>query len=250
MNILITGGSSDIARAIAKRRLNLGDKIIITCSSEERLQKTLADYQEKNLDVTGFVYNFSNPEGSIDAITALLKEPVDALILNAFTRVTRFRKLHESRYETTHDYIMQNVQGNLWLLHRLLPGMLANNFGRLIFISSISAITGTSRYGAYCAAKAAIEGLFLNLAVDYSADNILANIVRLGTFKTDRTRLFWKNAQYQEKIAQITPQGAMGEPDQAAEALDPLLSPTSFMTGSVITVSGGLPLVRSEGLLS
>lgn len=42
----------------------------------------------------------------------------------------------------------------------------------------------------------------------------------------------------------------MGEPTQVAEAIDPLLSKTSFMTGSVVTVSGGLPLMRSEGLLS
>lgn len=51
-------------------------------------------------------------------------------------------------------------------------------------------------------------------------------------------------------MAQIIPQGRMGETDQVAEALDPLLSQTSFMTGSVLTVSGGLPLMRSEGLLS
>ncbi|WP_115708143.1 SDR family NAD(P)-dependent oxidoreductase [Legionella sainthelensi] len=250
MKILITGGSSDIAQAIAKRRLQLGDKIVITCSNEDSLNKTLAHYKHQGMDIQGFVYHFSNPEVSQDALQNLLQEPLDGIIFNAFTRVNQLRKLHALSYPSLRAYIDDNLHGNMWLIHRLLPSLLANKFGRLILISSLSAITGTSRYGAYCTVKAALEGLFLNLAVDYSAQNILSNIVRVGLIKTSRTEQFWKKEAYQQKMAQIIPQGRMGETDQVAEALDPLLSQTSFMTGSVLTVSGGLPLMRSEGLLS
>jgi 3-oxoacyl-[acyl-carrier protein] reductase len=250
MNILITGGSSDIAQAIAKRRIEAGDKIIITCSSEESLQQTLEQYQQQKMSVKGFVYNFSEPQACEPDLEQLLQEPLDGLVLNAFTRVSQLRKLHAIPYKGIRTYIDNNLHGNIWLIHRLLPTMLAQKFGRLILISSLSSITGTSRYGAYCATKAALEGLFFNLAVDYSANNILSNIMRIGLIKTSRTEQFWKNPVYQEKMAQIIPQGTMGEPNQVAEAMDPLLSKTSFMTGSVVTVSGGLPLMRSEGLLS
>jgi len=249
MNILITGGSSEIAQAIAKKRIGIGDQIIITCSSKKSLDDTLRLYQEQDLAVTGFVYNFDRPDASNDDIDLILKNPIDAVILNAFTRVTRLRKLHELKYDDIHQYVVSNLQGNMWLVHSLLPAMIENQFGRLVFISSISSISGTSRYGAYCAAKAAIEGLFLNLAVEYSMNNITANIARLGIIKTERNQRFWKNSQYQEKMAKIIPQGRLGEPAQVAEAIDPLLSPTTFMTGSVITVSGGLPLISAEGLL-
>lgn len=250
MNLLLTGGSSDIAQAIAKRRLQLGDRIIITCSTKESLDRTLEHYKQHEMHVSGLVYNFSNPERSTEDLQHLLQEPLDGVILNAFTRVTQLRKLHALSYPALRTYIDDNVHGNIWLIHQLLPAFLAHKFGRLILISSLSAITGTSRYGAYCATKAALEGLFLNLAVDYSANNILSNIVRVGLIKTSRTEQFWKRPAYQEKMAQIIPQGMMGEPAQVAEAMDPLLSSTSFMTGSVITVSGGLPLMRSEGILS
>jgi 3-oxoacyl-[acyl-carrier protein] reductase len=202
------------------------------------------------MSVSGLVYNFSNPEASKEALQSLLQIPLDGLVLNAFTRVSQLRKLHAISYPTLRSYLDDNLHGNIWLIHHLLPHLLANKFGRLILISSLSAITGTSRYGAYCTTKAALEGLFLNLAVDYSANNILSNIVRVGLIKTSRTEQFWKRSTYQEKMAQIIPQGMMGESTQVAEAMDPLLSQTSFMTGSVITVSGGLPLMRSEGLLS
>ncbi|WP_133128317.1 SDR family NAD(P)-dependent oxidoreductase [Legionella nagasakiensis] len=250
MNILITGGSSEIAEAIARRRIAMGDHIMITCSSEKTLEQTLQHYQERNLSVTGFVYNFRCPERSEQVLQDTLKNQIDALILNAFTRVTRFRRLHELPVETIEDYIAINLKGNIWLIHYLLPMMLKHHFGRLIFISSVSSIAGTSGYGAYCTAKAALEGLFLNLAVDYSADNILANIVRAGLFKTERTRKFWSQPGYQEKMAKIIPQGCMGEPQQIAEALDPLLSSSTYMTGSILTVSGGLPLIRSAGFTS
>ena len=250
MNILITGGSSDIAQAIAKRRIGAGDKVIITCSSEQSLQHTIEHYEQQNMKVTGFVYNFNEPQACEHDLEKLIQEPIDALVLNAFTRVSQLRKLHALSYESIHTYITNNIQGNIWLIHRLLPTMLQQKFGRLLLVSSISAITGTSRYSAYCTAKAALEGLFLNLAVDYSANNILYNILRVGLIKTSRTEQFWKKPEYQEKMAKIIPQGTMGEPNQVAEAIDPLLSKTSFITGSVVTVSGGLPLMRSEGLLS
>ncbi|BCA94229.1 3-oxoacyl-ACP reductase [Legionella antarctica] len=250
MNILITGGSSDIAQAIAKRRLQLGDKVTITSSNEDSLKQTLARYSQQNLPVTGFVYNFSNPETSQDRLQQLVQEPLDGIVLNAFTRVSQLRKLHALSYPELRTYIDNNLHGNIWLIHQLLPALLGNKFGRLVLISSLSSITGTSRYSAYCATKAALEGLFLNLAVDYSAHNILSNILRVGLIKTSRTKQFWSNSTYRDKMAQIIPQGMMGEAAQVAEAMDPLLSPTTFMTGSVITVSGGLPLMRSEGLLS
>ncbi|TAL57977.1 MAG: SDR family oxidoreductase, partial [Legionella sp.] len=236
MRLLITGGSSDIAQAIAKRRLQMGDQVIITCSNQDSLAKTLALYQQQQMIVRGLVYDFNNPAACEDELNVLLQEPLDALILNAFTRVTQLRKLHAISYKNLQTYLHTNLDGNVWLLHRLLPHFLANEFGRLILISSLSAVTGTSRYGAYCAIKAALEGLFYNLAVDYSADNILANVLRVGLIKTSRTEQFWKNPAYQEKMAKIIPQGVMGEPSQVAEALDPLLSPTSFITGTVLTV--------------
>lgn len=247
MNILITGGSSDIAKAIAKRRLELGDQIIITSSNQEKLEQTLELYAQENMQVQGLVYNFAHPKESEAALQEL---KLDGIILNAFTRVSQLRKLHALSYPAIQSYIDENLHGNLWLIHHLLPALLANKFGRLVLISSLSAISGTSRYSAYCTTKAALEGLFLNLAVDYSVNNILSNIVRVGLIKTSRTKQFWTKPAYQDKMAQIIPQGMMGEAAQVAEALDPLLSKTSFITGSVLTVSGGLPLMRSEGLLS
>ena len=245
MKILITGGSSDIARAIAKRRVHLGDEVIITSSSESSLKQTLRSYQEAGMKIDGFVFDFARPEKSSTALQAVLKKGLDAVIFNAFTRVDKLRRLDEHSFSDISRYIQENVCGNIWLAQQILPTLCRASFGRLVLISSISAAIGTPNYPAYCAAKGALESLFLNIAVDYAEEGILSNILRLGLFKTTRTERFWAKPAYEARAAEYILQGKLGDPAQAAEALDPLLSATSYINCSVITVGGGLSFARA-----
>lgn len=242
MRILITGGSSDIAQAVARRRAALGDEIVVTASSQKSLDDSLAKLKGDGIAAEGFVFEFSRPSDSDKALQEQLNRGLDAVVLNAFTPLAKIAPLGDIDFTELTAYLRLNVEGNLWLLHKVLPSMKARGFGRLILISSLTAETGTANYGIYGGAKAALEGILLNLAVDYGGFGVLSNIVRLGLFKTSRTALFWKRQEYRTKMAAIIPQGGLGEPSQAAEALDPLLSPTSYINGTVLRVSGGLPL--------
>ena len=250
MRLLITGGSSDIGRAIAARRLKAGDHVTVTCSSAKSLEATLKSYKADGLAASGLVFDLANPSDAESALKRYLADGIDALVLNAASRVTKFRVFHECPDDYFRSYVDENLYGNTWLLKQVLGPMVAKNFGRLVFISSLSAVSGTSRYGAYVTAKAAIEGLFLNLAVDYGMNGITANIVRPGFVATSRTKRFWSNKKYHEGVCGLIPQGHFGQATEIAETLDPLLSPTSYMTGSVLTVSGGLPLLRPQGAVN
>jgi 3-oxoacyl-[acyl-carrier protein] reductase len=245
MNILITGGASDIAFAIAKSRSQMGDAIYITSSNQASLEKTINTYRQQGLEVFGIVYDFNTAAQSIDAFNQLNDTPIHAIVFNAFTRMKRFRKFHEWSMDDFHGYADNNIRGHLEITHRFLPQMIEQQYGRLVLVSSVSAVTGTSRYGAYCMAKAALEGFFTNLAVEYSKDNILSNVLRLGLMKTSRTKLFWQKKDYQDKVNRIIPQGHMGTPEHVAHAIEPLLAKKCYMTGSIVNVSGGLPLVSS-----
>jgi 3-oxoacyl-[acyl-carrier protein] reductase len=249
MRILITGGASEIAEAIAKRRFAAGDEIIITASSQTSLDKVMANYKKIEIPVEGFVFDLENPTAAESSLEKILSKRLDALILNAASRIPKLKRFVDIDYADGVQYLQQNIEGNVWLLQKVLKSMEQNQFGRLVFISSVSVIQGTSRYPYYCAAKAAIEGLFLNLAVDYGEFDIYCNIVRPGIIATERNRRFWKRSNFMDRIEQITPSKKLGQPSQVAEAMDPLLSASSFINGSVFTVSGGLPMMRSAGLL-
>lgn len=249
MRILITGGSSEIAQAIARSRLARGDEILVTASSEESLKDTMKAYKELGLDVTGLEYSLSEPERCAESVELAMKGGIDALVLNAATRSVKLRRFHEWDERDGTEYMRSNIDGNVWLLRKLLPSMMERHFGRVVFISSLSVVQGTSRFPYYCLSKSAIEGLFLNLAVDYGEFNVYFNIVRPGIIATERTKRFWKRSHYLEKVKNIIPAMRLGAAAQVAEAVDPLLSSTGFMNGSVVTVSGGLPLMRSAGIL-
>lgn len=244
MKLLITGGSSDIAKAIIRRRHAQGDEIILTCSAAASLEKTLAALESEGIRASGFVFDLSNPGAASEAKERALAGGIDAVVLNACSRLERRRPFHQIGERESREFIDENIHGNLWLLRRVLPAMVDARFGRLVFISSLSAAAGTSRYGIYCLAKSALEGLFLNLAVDYGRHGITANVIRPGVIKTERTRKFWEDEAYVEKASRAIPQAALGKPESVAEALDPLLSANSYMNGSVVHVTGGLPLLR------
>jgi 3-oxoacyl-[acyl-carrier protein] reductase len=249
MKILITGGSSEIALAFAKRRASQGDEIFLTTSDRKNTAALIESYKSEGVAAKVFAYDLSNPSDFKEELAAIQAEGLHALVLNAFQRTPKLVHFHELPDSTLREYIDANIHGNLELIRSVLPGMVERKFGRLVFISSGSVTNGTSRYGAYCLAKAALEGLFLNLAVDYGEFGILSNIIRPGIIATERNQRFWKRSHYVDRMNALIPQMSIGSPDQVAEALDPLLSATSYMNGSVVTVSGGLPLMRSAGLL-
>lgn len=243
MKILITGGNSLIAQSIARDRVLRGDTVSMTASSEHSLEMLKTACSADKGRTSCFVFNLLDPLRYLTALDEHVAG-IDALILNAATRTETLDYFHALPESEVGASIDANIKGNVFLLRRVLPVMLKRGFGRIIFISSVSAGMGTSYYGAYCLHKAAIEGLILNIAVDYAQHNILANIVRLGVFRTPRTESFRERGRYAKRAAALIPQGVIGEPDFLPEAIHPLLSQKQYINGSIITVSGGLPLVK------
>lgn len=250
MRVLVTGGGSDIGRSIVKRRLALGDEVIVTSSSAEGTARLVAEFQTEGLRVEGLAFDLAAPEQAAEALAeSQARAPIEGLVLNACTRTPATHRFHEMSEEKVAGVINANILGNGWLIRQLLPAMMEQRFGRIVFISSVSAINGTGRYATYIMAKAALEGLMNNLAVDYGEFNILANTARLGIFKTSRNKKYWSKDWYREKMSAIIPQNALGEPEQIGEALDPLLAKNQYINGSVLTIGGGFPMVRLEGVI-
>jgi 3-oxoacyl-[acyl-carrier protein] reductase len=251
MRVLVTGGSSEISKAIVARRLEKGDEVLITASSEKSLESTLAHYADSShgYSVKGFVFDLADPESQAEAVDrAVGNKGLDAIVLSAFAKQPALKPFVDFKYEEYRDYLRANIEGNAWLVHRFLPGMIERGFGRLVFVSSVSAATGTSRYPAYCTAKSAVEGLFLNLAVDCGEHGVLANIVRPGVIATKRNEKLWRRTGYDKRIAEIVPAGAIGKPEHVAQVVDLALERDSYVNGAILPVSGGLPLLRSGAL--
>lgn len=246
MKVLVTGGSSDISRAVIVRRLALGDEVVFTSSTPESLAETTAHFAGK---AAGMLFRLADPEASESEFVRAASSGFDAVVFCAAEKQPSLKPFADFGFPAFRDYLRANVEGNAWLAHRVLPGMVERKFGRLVFISSLSAAIGTSRYPAYCTAKSAIEGLFLNLAVDYGEHGILSNVVRPGVIATKRNDKLWKRTGYDKRVQELIPVREIGKPDQVASVVDLALERDSYLNGAVIPVGGGMPSMRSAGLL-
>ena len=224
MKILITGASSQITQAIKKYFSQ--DEVITTSSSISG--KESIEFNLNNASV--YVNN--------------LPKDIDVLILNAATYTPPRRRLHEMTIDKIAHTIDADLLGNITLLHHYLPQMMEKKFGRIIFISSVSTTTGTSKYPIYISCKAALEGLMKNIVVDYGHQGITANTIQLGLFKTERTKFYWENPQYEDKVNTMIPAGRMGMPDDINAIIRAVID-SPYMNGANILLSGGFPLISS-----
>ncbi len=246
MKVLVTGGSSEISKAIIQSRIDRGDEVFFTSSNEESFEETTDFFSKK---ATGILFDLADPSASLPNLKKHFVN-LDGIILSAFTKQRSLKPFQDFVFEDFQKFVRLNVEGNAWLIHQFLPGMIERKFGRLVLVSSLSAASGTSRYPAYCTAKAALEGLFLNLAVDGGEFGVFANIVRPGVIATKRNEKLWKRTGYDEKIKEIVPARMIGKPEHIAKAVDLALERDSYLNGAILPVGGGLPSIRSAGLLS
>jgi len=247
VRVLITGGNSRVAQAIAHDRVARGDTVVLTAASAVSLETLRETCRHDALDASCLLFDLRNPDAPSPGLDEALRS-AEGLVLNAATPVLTRRRFHEIPAEAVSAAIDADVKGNLSLLRRALPGMVERRFGRIVFVSSVSVAMGTARYGAYCLTKSALEALMRNLAVEYGGHNVLSNTLRLGLVKTPRTESFWSRERYARAASALVPQGRLGDVDAIPEAVQPLLSARQYINGSVVTVAGGLPLLNTLAL--
>ena len=240
MRTLISGGRSDIGRALIERRLSKGDTVLTTTSQTEQPLSF-----SKPVDVMAF--NLAKPEENSEAVQSWIDQGVDALILNAATRNTSLRRLHEYDKDEIISSFQENVMGNIWLLQKCLKKMSEQKFGRVLFISSMT-VQGASRYGLYSASKGAIESLIRGVATDYGEFNINANIIRPSVVETERTKRFWKRSAYVDVMKPLIPLMRFAQPQDIAVASDMFLETQCYANGATLDLSGGFPQFRPDSL--
>jgi 3-oxoacyl-[acyl-carrier protein] reductase len=250
MNILITGGNSDIAQAMAVVYHELGHSLTMTATSEQSCNKMHETFQKMNIPIQSLIFDLRSPENNTQKLEELLLSGhFQGLILNACTAVEKRLTFHEYSEKDWASELNDNILGNIWILKRILPSMKEQQFGRILFISSVTAISGTSKYAPYSLSKSAIESVMENIAVDYGHDGITANILRPGIVKTSRTEKYWKNEKYEKVFGRSIPSGRLATPQDIAMSSRIFLDKLNYSNGTSLNVSGGLPLVKSKGSL-
>jgi 3-oxoacyl-[acyl-carrier protein] reductase len=231
--VFITGASRGIGNAIAKSLLKENYMVIGTATSSKGVDQLIAD------GILGYKLELDDLE-RINASWEKISDEhldIDILINNAgFTRDNLILRMSEDEWN---DVMNVHLNGMFRITKRLLKPMLKKRWGRIINLSSTSAVLGNKGQANYAAAKAGIEAFSRSLASEVGSRGITVNAVAPGFINTDMTEL--NSGVVEEELIKKIPLGRFGETSEIAHLVNFLCSEeSSYITGQTIHINGGL----------
>jgi len=236
--VLITGASRGIGKAILES-FNNDYFIVGTGTSESSVQSILENINSMNIEGDSFKLDLGNRD-SIKELTSLLDSKEiypDILINNAgITRDNIMLRMQEDEWDNVIDV---HLNGQYLLIKSFIKRMVKNWWGRIINISSTSAVLGNKGQANYAAAKAGIEAMSRSLARELGSRNINVNCVAPGFIETDMTKEISEGNE--DFLSSQIPLGRLGKPNEIAEVVNFLASDqANYITGQTLHVNGGL----------
>ncbi|WHY71967.1 SDR family NAD(P)-dependent oxidoreductase [Fictibacillus enclensis] len=241
---LITGSTSGLGEAIAKRFAHEGAKVIIVGRNQERGEAVAATIRGQGGDpmfVSADVTSEQNVKTMVDKVINRFGT-IDIVVNNAGLVLPG--SVIEMTLEQWNKVFQMNVTSTYLVSHHAIPLLLKQMRGSIINISSEAGLKGLKNRSAYCAAKAAIVGLTKAMAVDHSSKGIRINCICPGTIKTPMIQEIIENHEDPDGIEKeflnrrLTPE--LGTPGEIAEAaLYFALPENRYVTGAILSVDGG-----------
>jgi NAD(P)-dependent dehydrogenase (short-subunit alcohol dehydrogenase family) len=187
--VLVTGGSSGIGLAAAKKFAEAGAVTVICARDEDKLaeaKREILDFAGKDAKVHTYSADIANEQSCNELVAWLEREfgGVDFLINNAGRSI---RRAIESSYDRFHDYertMQLNYFGCLRITMGLLPGMVAKKRGHVVNISSIGVLTNAPRFSAYVASKAALDAWTRCAASEFADVGVTFTTINMPLVRT------------------------------------------------------------------
>src|SRR5213595_695954 len=240
---LITGGTSGIGLATAKRFVHEGAYVFITGRRDPELAAAVKEVGSNVAGVRGDVSNL----GDLDRLFAHIgreKGTLDIVFANAgVAKYAPLGTLTEELYDSIFDI---NVKGLLFTVQKALP--LLPDGASIILNASIVASKGFSANSVYSATKAAVRSFARTWTTDLKERHIHVNVVSPSSIDTPGLSDLLASAEVGEErrkmISAIVPLGRLGTPDEIAKAVVFLASDdSSYITGTELFVDGGFAQV-------
>lgn len=233
-NVLVSGGSRGIGRAVVKILTESGVRVAFLYKKNEAAAGAVAKAtgampircDVSNRDQVFSAYKTAKTSlGAIDGVVSCAGIAQQAL----------FQDVTQAEWTKMIDV---NLSGAAYLAQAALPDMISEKRGAIVFVSSIWGEVGASMEAHYSASKAGLIGLMRALSKEVGPSGIRVNAVSPGVIQTDMLGCF--DDETLKALAEETPLQRIGTPEDVAKAIRFLLSDdASFITGQTLGVNGG-----------
>lgn len=238
-HVLITGGSRGIGAAAVRAFAAQGARVVFTYHSHQNAAQALVAELSVTADVTALPCDAADP-AQVRRVVQQAEEllgGISVLVCNA--GIAQSKLFTDLTDEDWRRMMGVDLDGPFYFARAVLPGMIRRKYGRILFVSSMWGQTGGSCEVHYSAAKAGVIGLCKALAKEEGPSGITVNCVAPGVIETDMMACY--SRQDKDALAEETPVGRLGTPDEVAATLVFLAGPQAgYITGQVIGQNGGL----------
>lgn len=238
---LITGASGGIGSSIAKTLAKKGNNLILVYNTNKKAIEQL----EKNLSTKCEVFihkcDLTNELEIKSMVQNIIKshKKIDCLINCA--GVAHFEQIQDTTNQSFYKVIDNNLKSVVLLTASVSKHMISEKSGKIINISSMWGVVGSSMESLYSASKGAINALTLSLAKELGPSNITVNAICPGLIDTKMNKSL--SQETINDVVEETPLQRIGKPQDVANLVEFLSSDKSnFITGQIITVDGGFSL--------
>jgi 3-oxoacyl-[acyl-carrier protein] reductase len=246
--VVITGGGQGVGRGLALAFGAAGAEVLVNDLRAERSQAVVDEIGARGGAAVSVPFDVTDYGSVTEALTE--SGPVDILINNAgnagaegFAGRGRFAETEPADWES---FLRVNLYGVLHCTRAVLPGMVFNEWGRILTIVSDAGRTGDPGGAVYGASKAGAAGLTRSVALENGRFGITANNISLGTMRTPLTEPLWAEQADSPQAKAILANYAIrrpGVPDDLTYLAVMLASDHgSWITGQTICVNGGYSL--------
>lgn len=231
---LVTGGTGALGEAIAAQLATRGIRVAIGYRTKASAAQTIAEKLPEAVTVRLDVTDAESIKGAFQSVREQLG-PITILVNSAgVTRDALTMRMDANEWQ---EVIDTDLTGPFRCIKQALPGMVAQRFGRIVTIGSISGVLGPPGQANYAAAKAGLSGMTKTISREVARRGITANVIAPGLVKSPLADAL--DPGLRKLYTSMTATGREVDPEDVARAILFCVDCAS-LTGQVINVDGGI----------